>query len=144
MASKRRCRIPTCSRGTRRTTSNGSTSTATSGRFSTSSLMRASNFTVPTMPTLRPNLRNVARAGEQRGRNGEFERLRGLCNAGKAKRGCRLGADRNHEGRNALYRRARNALRGTTVFMQPHFPSLLFRLLEDEKAISLYDEALLD
>ena len=31
----------------RRTTSSGSTSTAKSGRFSTSSLIRASNFTVP-------------------------------------------------------------------------------------------------
>jgi hypothetical protein len=30
-------------------------------RFSTSSLMRASNFTVPTTPTLRPKLRKVAR-----------------------------------------------------------------------------------
>src|SRR5262249_19357872 len=29
-----------------------------SGRFSTSSLMRASNFTFPTMPTLRPKLRS--------------------------------------------------------------------------------------
>src|SRR5262249_17110151 len=31
------------------------------GRFATSSLMRASNLTVPTMPTLRPKLRKVAR-----------------------------------------------------------------------------------
>src|SRR6266487_1907822 len=52
---------PTCSRSTRRTMSSGSTSTAKSGRFSTSSLMRASNLTVPTMPTLRPKLRKVAR-----------------------------------------------------------------------------------
>jgi hypothetical protein len=43
------------------TMSSGSTSTAKSARFSTSSLMRASNFTVPTMPTLRPKLRKVAR-----------------------------------------------------------------------------------
>src|SRR5262245_55275854 len=60
-ASKRRCRIATCSRSARRTMSNGSTSAATSGRFSTSSLMRASNLTVPTMPTLRPKLRKLAR-----------------------------------------------------------------------------------
>ena len=40
MASKRRCRMPSCSRTTRRTMSSGSTSTAKSGRFSTSSLMR--------------------------------------------------------------------------------------------------------
>jgi len=33
------------------------------GRFSTSSLMRASNFTFPTMPTLRPKLRKVPSAG---------------------------------------------------------------------------------
>ena len=42
----------------RRTTSSGSTSTARSGEFLTSSLMRASNFTVPTIPTLRPKLRS--------------------------------------------------------------------------------------
>ena len=39
-----------------------STSTAKSGRFSTSFLMRASNFTVPTIPTLRPKLRSMAMA----------------------------------------------------------------------------------
>ena len=50
-----------CSRSARRTTSNGSIRTAKSGKFSTSSLMRASNFTVPTMPTLRPKLRKVPR-----------------------------------------------------------------------------------
>ena len=61
MASKRRCRMPTCSRSTRRTISSGSTSTAKSGRFSTSSLMSHFNSTVPTMPTLRPKLRKVAR-----------------------------------------------------------------------------------
>src|SRR5262245_27899593 len=60
-ASTRRCRMPSCSRTTRRTMSNGSTSTAKSGRFSTSSLMRASNLAVPTIPTLRPKLRKVAR-----------------------------------------------------------------------------------
>src|SRR5215204_2852167 len=38
-----------------------STRTAKSGRFSTSSLMRASNFTFPATPTLRPKLRKVAR-----------------------------------------------------------------------------------
>ena len=37
-----------CSRNTRRTMSIGSTSTAKSGRFSTSSLIRASNFIFPT------------------------------------------------------------------------------------------------
>ena len=31
------------------------------GKFSTSSLMRASNLTVPTIPTLRPKLRKVPR-----------------------------------------------------------------------------------
>ena len=39
----------------------GSTRTAKSGRFSTSSLIRTSNLTFPTMPTLRPKLRNVPR-----------------------------------------------------------------------------------
>src|SRR5262245_51113787 len=53
--------MPSCSRTTRRTMSSGSTSTAKSRRFSTSSLIRASNFTVPTMPTLRPKLRKLAR-----------------------------------------------------------------------------------
>src|SRR5271168_210686 len=61
IASKRRCRTLICSRSTRRTMSSGSTNTARSGRFSTSSLMRASNLTVPTMPTLRPKLRKVPR-----------------------------------------------------------------------------------
>src|SRR5450759_3509773 len=61
VASKRRCWMTSCSRSTRRTTSSGSTSTAKSGMFSTSSLMRASNFTVPTTPTLRPKLRKVPR-----------------------------------------------------------------------------------
>src|SRR5205807_5208297 len=70
MASKRRCRMTICSRSVRRTMSIGSTSTARSGRFSTSSLMRASNFTFPTMPTLRPKLRKV-RAGHSRERTGE-------------------------------------------------------------------------
>src|SRR5262245_37420105 len=46
-ASTRRCRMPSCSRSTRRTMSSGCTSTAKSGRFSTSSLIRASSFTVP-------------------------------------------------------------------------------------------------
>jgi hypothetical protein len=41
--------------------SSGSTRTAKSGRFPTSSWIRASNFTFPTMPTLRPKLRKVAR-----------------------------------------------------------------------------------
>src|SRR6516225_6973793 len=36
-ASKRPCRMPSCSRSTRRTTSSGSTSTAKSGKFSISS-----------------------------------------------------------------------------------------------------------
>jgi len=48
-------------RGTRRTMSSGSTNSAKSGRFSTSSLIRASNFTLPTIPTLRPKLRKVLR-----------------------------------------------------------------------------------
>src|SRR5262245_64063930 len=61
MASNRRCRMTICSLRTRRTTSSGSTSAARSGRFSTNSLMRSSNRTLPTMPTLRPKLRNVAR-----------------------------------------------------------------------------------
>src|SRR4051794_8896636 len=61
MASKRRCRMTICSRSVRRTMSIGSTSAARSGRFSTSSLIRASNFTFPTMPTLRPKLRKVPR-----------------------------------------------------------------------------------
>src|SRR5512133_758665 len=61
MASKRRCRMTICSRSVRRTMSIGSTSTARSGRLSTSSLMRASNFTFPTMPILRPKLRKVPR-----------------------------------------------------------------------------------
>src|SRR5438445_497900 len=60
-AVERRAHRPSCSRTTRRTMSIGSTSTARSGRFSTSSLMRASNFTFPTMPTLRPKLRKVPR-----------------------------------------------------------------------------------
>jgi hypothetical protein len=47
------------SRSTRRTMSNGSINWAKTGRFSTSALMRASNFTVPTTPTLRPKLRKV-------------------------------------------------------------------------------------
>jgi len=51
MASKRRCRMPSCSRYIPQTTSGGSTSTAKSGRSSTSSLMRAANLAVPTMPT---------------------------------------------------------------------------------------------
>src|SRR5271165_3110189 len=58
---RRRCKMPNCSRSTRRTTSNGSTSTARSGKFSTSSLMRASNFTFPAIPTLRPKFRKVPR-----------------------------------------------------------------------------------
>src|SRR5580693_3432162 len=37
------------------------TSSAMSGIFSTSSWMRASNLTLPTIPTLRPKLRNVPR-----------------------------------------------------------------------------------
>jgi hypothetical protein len=41
--------------------SSGSTRTAKSGWFSTSSLIRASNFTFPAIPTLRPKLRKVAR-----------------------------------------------------------------------------------
>ena len=49
------------SRSTRRTTSNGSTRTAKSGKFSINSLIRASNFTFPTIPTLRPKLRKVPR-----------------------------------------------------------------------------------
>src|SRR6516225_8780277 len=53
MTSKRRCNMPSCSRRTCRTMSNGSTNSATSGRFSTSSLTRASNLTVPSTPTLR-------------------------------------------------------------------------------------------
>src|ERR1035437_6302877 len=61
MASRRRCWMTNCSRSTRRTMSSGSTSTAKSGMFSTSSLMRASNFTFPTIPTLRPKLRKVPR-----------------------------------------------------------------------------------
>ena len=48
-------------RSTRRSISSGSTSTAKSGRSTTSSLMRASNLTVPTTPTLRPKLRKVPR-----------------------------------------------------------------------------------
>ena len=44
IASKRRCKMLICSSNTRRTTSNGSTNAAKSGRFSTSSLIRASNF----------------------------------------------------------------------------------------------------
>ena len=36
-----------------------------SGRSSTNSLMRASNLTVPTVPTLRPKLRKVARVGDE-------------------------------------------------------------------------------
>ena len=39
----------------------GEISTAKSGRFSTNSLIRPSNFTVPTIPTLRPKLRKVPR-----------------------------------------------------------------------------------
>jgi putative transposase len=50
----RDCRYLLHDRDTKYTTSSGSTSTAKSGMFSTSSLMRASNFTVPTTPTLRP------------------------------------------------------------------------------------------
>jgi hypothetical protein len=46
---------------TRRTMSSGSTSTAKSGTFSTSSLIRVSNFTFPTIPTLSPKLRKVPR-----------------------------------------------------------------------------------
>ena len=46
---------------TPRSRRSGSTVATKSGRFSTSSLMRASNFTVPTMPTLRPKLRKVPR-----------------------------------------------------------------------------------
>src|SRR5947208_14876054 len=61
MASKRRCRMPSCSRSTRRTTSRGSTKSAKSGRFSRSSLMRASNFIFPAIPTLSPKLRKVPR-----------------------------------------------------------------------------------
>ena len=58
MASKRRCRMSTCSRSTRRTMSIGSTSTARSGRFSTSldagfKLHRARHS------NLRPKLRKV-------------------------------------------------------------------------------------
>src|SRR5580700_9999847 len=60
-ANRPRCRMTICSRNTRRTMSIGSTRTAKSGRLSTSSLIRASNFTFPTMPTLRPKLRNVPR-----------------------------------------------------------------------------------
>src|SRR5262245_39771864 len=45
--------MPSCSRTTRRTMSSGSISMAKSGRFSTSSLIRVSYLTVPTMPTLR-------------------------------------------------------------------------------------------
>jgi hypothetical protein len=41
--------------------SSGSTSTVKSGTVVTSSLIRASNFSVPTTPTLRPKLRNVPR-----------------------------------------------------------------------------------
>ena len=58
---KRRCRMQNCSRSVRRTMSSGSINAARSGKFSTSSLMRASNLTVPTMPTLRPKLRKVPR-----------------------------------------------------------------------------------
>src|SRR6476660_8792065 len=43
--------------------SSGSTSTAKSGIFSTSSWMRASNLTLPTIPTSRPKLRSAARSG---------------------------------------------------------------------------------
>jgi hypothetical protein len=50
-----------CSRSARRTTINGSIRTAKSGKFSISSLMRASNFAVPPMPTLRPKLHKVPR-----------------------------------------------------------------------------------
>ena len=65
MASKRRCRMTICSRSVRRTMSIGSTSAARSGRFSTSSLMRASNITFPpTIPTLRPKLRKVPRRSD--------------------------------------------------------------------------------
>ena len=46
---------------TRRTMSSGSTSAARPGWLSTSSLMRASNFSFPTIPTLRPKLRKVPR-----------------------------------------------------------------------------------
>ncbi len=46
---------------TRRTTSSGSINSAKSGKFSTSSLIRASNFIAPTMPTLTPKLRKVPR-----------------------------------------------------------------------------------
>ena len=53
--------MTTCSRSARRTMSSGSTRMARSGRFSTSSLMRASNFALPTIPTLRPKLRKVPR-----------------------------------------------------------------------------------
>ena len=41
--------------------SSGSTRTARSGWFTTSSWMRASNLTLPTIPTLRPKLRKVPR-----------------------------------------------------------------------------------
>jgi Molybdopterin-binding domain of aldehyde dehydrogenase len=44
-----------------RATSSGSTSTAKSGIVSTSCWMRASNLTIPTMPTLSPKLRKVPR-----------------------------------------------------------------------------------
>jgi len=61
MASKRRCRMTIRSRSARRTMSSGSTSAAKSGKVSTSSWMRASNFTLPTIPTLRAKLRKVPR-----------------------------------------------------------------------------------
>ena len=91
--SKRRCRMTICSHSVRRTMSSGSTNSAKSGRFSTSSLMRASNLVFPAIPTLRPKLRKVPRrsfsmksglfdhfvgGGEQDWRNANAERLRGL------------------------------------------------------------------
>src|SRR5437588_4933064 len=51
-----------CSRSTRRTTSRGSTNATRSGKFSMSSLMRASNLTVPTNADLETK---VAQSGAE-------------------------------------------------------------------------------
>ena len=56
--------------------SSGSTSTAKSGRFSTSSLMRASNFTFPTMPDLETE---VAQSAAQVVLDGDGLRLQQLA-----------------------------------------------------------------